>query len=137
METQDQGLHYETHQGQPHLPDHPGIGNNPKCFEHFVPRGFLYKGGGKIFAVLKVDNPKKEPLYKIKGKQQDIYVTGEHYVFDKTNKKWIQVKDYKNAEIQEDFIPEYFSCLITTNRRIKIGDELFWDWEDDDTTCSE
>lgn len=102
-----------------------------------APLGAELKGGGKIFAVLKVDNPKKEPLYKIKGKQQDIYVTGEHYVFDKTNKKWIQVKDYKNAEIQEDFIPEYFSCLITTNRRIKIGDELFWDWEDDDTTCSE
>ena len=99
-----------------------------------VPLGAELQDGSKIFAVLKIDNVKKEPLYKIKGKDQDIYVTGEHFVFDKTNKKWIQVQNYKNAEIQENLIPEYFACLITTNRRIKIGDELFWDWEDDELT---
>ena len=99
-----------------------------------APLGAELKDGGKIFAVLKIDNPKKEPLYKIQGKEQDIYVTGEHFILDKTNNKWIQVKDYKNAEIQKDFIPEYFSCLITTNRRIIIDDEIFWDWEDDELT---
>ena len=96
-----------------------------------VPLGSELIDGGKIFAVLKVDNLKKEPLYKIKGKEQDIYVTGEHFVFDKKTQKWIQVKNYENAEIQHDFILDYFSCLITTNRRIPIDDELFWDWEDD------
>ena len=101
-----------------------------------VPLGSELIDGGKIFAVLKIDNQKKEPLYKIKGKEQDIYVTGEHFVFDKTNKKWIQVKNYGKAQIQPEFIPEYFSCLITTNRRIQIDDELFWDWEDDELTTS-
>ena len=96
-----------------------------------VPLGSELIDGGKIFAVLKVDNLKKEPLYKIKGKEQDIYVTGEHFVFDKKTQKWVQVKNYENAEIQHDFILDYFSCLITTNRRIPIDDELFWDWEDD------
>ena len=96
-----------------------------------VPLGSELIDGGKIFAVLKVDNLKKEPLYKIKGKEQDIYVTGEHFVFDKKPQKWVQVKNYENAEIQHDFILDYFSCLITTNRRIPIDDELFWDWEDD------
>jgi hypothetical protein len=99
-----------------------------------LPLGSELKDGSKVFAVLKIDNPKKEPLYKIKGLEQDIYVTGEHFVFDKTNKKWIQVKKYFKAEIQPDFVPEYFSCLITTNRRIAIDDELFWDWEDDELT---
>ena len=33
-----------------------------------------------------------------------------------------------------NFIIEYFSCLITTNRRIKIDNILFWDWEDDELT---
>ena len=99
-----------------------------------VPLGAELQDGGKIFAVLKIDNLKKEPLYKIKGNNQDIYVTGEHFVFDKTNKKWIQVQYYKNSQIQENNIPEYFSCLITTNRHIKIDDELFWDWEDDELT---
>jgi hypothetical protein len=99
-----------------------------------VPLGGELQDGGKIFAVLKIDNLKKEPLYKIKGEGQDIYVTGEHFVFDKTNKKWIQVQDYEKAQIQENVIQDYFSCLITTNRHIKIDDELFWDWEDDELT---
>ena len=99
-----------------------------------VPLGAELQDEGKIFAVLKIDNLKKEPLYKIKGKNQDIYVTGEHFVFDKTNKKWIKVKYYEKSQIQENMIPEYFSCLITTNRHIKIDDELFWDWEDDELT---
>ena len=95
-----------------------------------APVGGELKNGGKIFAVLKIDNPNKEPLYKIKN----IYVTGEHFVFDKTNNKWIQVKNYKKAKIQTNMILDYFSCLITTNRRIPIDDELFWDWEDDELT---
>lgn len=110
------------------------LANGTHCKIENAPLGAELKGGGKVFAVLKIDNPKKEPLYKIKGEEQDIYVTGEHFIFDKTNNKWIQVKDYINAEIQRDFIPEYFSCLITTNRRITIDNELFWDWEDDELT---
>jgi len=101
-----------------------------------LPLGATLKDGGKVFAVLKIDNPKKEALYKIKGTEQNIYVTGEHFVLDQTNKnnKWIQVKDYIKAELQPDFIPEYFACIITTNRRITIDEEIFWDWEDDELT---
>ena len=108
------------------------LANGTHCKMENAPLGAELKDGGKIFAVLKIDNPKREPLYKIKGREQNIYVTGEHFIFDKTNNKWIQVKDYKNSEIQTEFIPEYFSCLITTNRHIKIDNELFWDWEDDE-----
>jgi hypothetical protein len=110
------------------------LANGKFCKMENAPLGEELHDGGKIFAILKIDNSKKEPLYKIEGKEQDIFVTGEHFVFDKTNNKWIQVKDYKNATIQPDFIPEYFSCLITTNRRIQIDDEVFWDWEDDELT---
>jgi hypothetical protein len=110
------------------------LANGTYCKMENAPLGAELKDGGKIFAVLKIDNPKKEPLYKIKGKEQDIYVTGEHFVFDKTNNKWIKVKDYKYATQQTNFVPEYLSCLITTNRRIKIEDEVFWDWEDDELT---
>jgi hypothetical protein len=99
-----------------------------------APLGAELKGGGKIFAVLKIDNCKKEALYKIKGQTQNIYVTGEHFIFDKDNNKWFQVKDYKYAKIQNDLIIDYFSCLITTNRRINIDNVLFWDWEDDELT---
>jgi hypothetical protein len=108
------------------------LANGEKIKMEQAPLGAELEGGGKIFAVLKIDNSKKEALYKIKGKTQDIYITGEHFVFNRDTNKWVQVKDYKYAEIQNNLIIDYFSCLITTNRRIKIGDELFWDWEDDE-----
>ena len=110
------------------------LANGERVKMEEAPLGAELDGGGKIFAVLKVDNAKKEALYKIKSESQDIYVTGEHFIFD--NNKWIQVKDYKNAEIQNNFIIDYFSCLITTNRRIKIDNILFWDWEDDELTMN-
>lgn len=108
------------------------LANGTYCKMKNAPLGAQLKGGGKIFAVLKIDNAKKEPLYKIMGKEQDIYVTGEHFIFDVIANKWVQVKKYKGAIICPDFIPDYFSCLITTNRRILIDEELFWDWEDDE-----
>jgi hypothetical protein len=99
-----------------------------------LPLGAELSDGAKVFAILKIDNAKREPLYKIEGKHQDIYVTGEHFIFDKSINKWIQIKDYKKATIQPEQILDYFSCLITTNRRITIDDEIFWDWEDDELT---
>ena len=107
------------------------LSNGIKCNMEDAPLGEELIGGGKIFAVLKVDNPKKEPLYKLKGKEQDIYVTGEHFMYNKHDKRWIKVKDYPGAEKQPNFIINYFSCLITTDRRILIDDYTFWDWEDD------
>jgi hypothetical protein len=101
--------------------------------EH-IPLGSMLKDGSKVFAVLKVDNPKKEAVYKISTNNQTIFVTGEHFVFNTTNNKWIQVKAYENAVLVPDFVPEYFSCLITSTRRIEIDGILFWDWEDDELT---
>jgi hypothetical protein len=108
-----------------------------------LPLGAELCDGGKVFAVLKVDNVKKEPLYKIKdinNTKNDtnatniIYVTGDHFILDPTTNKFIKVKDYKDAELQREVYSDWFSCLITTNRRIKIGKHVFWDWEDDELT---
>ena len=97
-----------------------------------IPLGSKLKDESKVFAVLKIDNPKKVPVYKIKTDKQEIFVTGEHFILDTTNTNWIKVKDYKNAELQLDIVPEYFSCLITTSRHIQIDNIFFWDWEDDE-----
>jgi hypothetical protein len=111
------------------------LDNGTICQMENAPLGAKLKGGGNIFAVLKVDNAKKEPLYKIHSTNgTHIFVTGEHYVLNKTNNKWVQVKNYGKAEIQPTFIPDYFSCLITTDGRIRIEEEIFWDWEDDELT---
>jgi hypothetical protein len=101
-----------------------------------LPLGAELADGGKVFAVLKIDNSKKEHLYKIKNNinNEFIYVTGNHYILDPATNKFIKVKDYKGAQIQTDVYSDWFSCLITTNRRIKINKHTFWDWEDDELT---
>jgi hypothetical protein len=99
-----------------------------------VSLGAELEDGGKVFAVLKIDNLRKEPLYKIKNceNNQYIYVTGEHYIYDNQQSKWIKVKNFIDAEIQHEIASDWFSCLITTNHCIKIGNYKFWDWEDDE-----
>jgi hypothetical protein len=103
-----------------------------------LPLGAELEGGGKVFAVLKIDNHKKEPLYRIKDPETKlyIYVTGDHYIHDDVQNKWVKVKDFDHAEKQNDVTTDFFSCLITTNHSIKIGSYLFWDWEDDELNNS-
>ena len=101
-----------------------------------IPLGSELKDGSKVFAVLKIDNSKKEKLYKLTNgtKGSDIYVTGEHLIQDYTSypKVWKQVKDYEEALLQEEVYSDWFSCLITTSGRIVLGERTFWDWEDDE-----
>lgn len=99
-----------------------------------IPLGCELEYGGKVFAILKIDNHKKEPLYRIKNNEtnQYIYVTGEHYVHDDEQLRWVKVKNFENAEAQTEVSSDWFSCLITTSHCIKIGQYLFWDWEDDE-----
>jgi hypothetical protein len=99
-----------------------------------LPLGAELEDGAKVFSVMKIANPNNEALYKINvgvTNEEAIYVTGDHFVLDKEMNTWIQVKNYKNASKQEEIKSDWFSCLITTNRRISIGKQLFWDWEDD------
>ena len=99
-----------------------------------LPLGAELEDGGKIFAVLKIDNSKKDKFYKIKGgvNSEDIYVTGKHFIFDKKQNKFIYVEDYEGAEKQDKVASNWFSCLITTSRQIPIEGHIFWDWEDDE-----
>lgn len=101
-----------------------------------LPLGVELEDGGKVFSVMKLDNPNKDPFYKINNGVNDepIYVTGDHFIYDKDIGKFIKVKDYSNAIIQPDKVADWVSCLITSNQRITIGSHIFWDWEDDELT---
>jgi hypothetical protein len=96
--------------------------------------GDILEDGSVVESTMKIDNKLNPvPLYKIKGSgvnNEDIYVTSSHLVFDKSSDSFIQVKNYSKAEIDNDIECEWFSCLITSNHKIKIGSEIFWDWED-------
>jgi len=82
---------------------------------------------------MQIDNINKEPYYLFPSggiDGTDIYVTGSHTVRDE-NEKYIHVKDHtKSIKQSHAPIPEWFSCLITDDHLIQIGDYVFWDWED-------
>ena len=95
--------------------------------------GDILENGAVVESVLKIDNKReRNPLYVIyKGgvNEENIYVTGSHLVYDKKNNKYVKVENYSEAVLSK-VETEWFSCLITSHHRIKIGNELFWDWED-------
>jgi len=95
--------------------------------------GDVLEDGSIVEAVMRIDNKRNsEQLYVIKKEGvngEDIFVTGSHLVFDREMNKYVRVENYRKAEIVND-CPDWFSCLITSHHRIKIGNELFWDWED-------
>lgn len=98
-----------------------------------VDLGDILQDGSIVQSVMKIDNKNEPvPLYVIKNSGvngEDIFVTGSHLIFDEKSKKFIKVENYSKAS-PTDFQIDWFSCLITSNHKIHIGDEIFWDWED-------
>ena len=95
--------------------------------------GDILENGSIVESTMKIDNKLHPiPLYVIKKsgvENEDIHVTGSHLVFDKETDTFIKVENYTKA-IKCTIETEWFSCLITTDNRIQIGSEKFWDWED-------
>ena len=126
----------------PKGPKKPKIG---KCFDPETPvklkngtiklmkdldLGDILVNGSIIEAVMKIDNKQNTvPLYLIKDEERDIYVTGSHLVLNNKTNKFSKVENYYNAKISDKCV-EWFSCLITSDHKIQIGNEVFWDWED-------
>lgn len=95
--------------------------------------GDVLVGGSVVEAVMKINNrTDPEQLYVLKGRgvgNADIYVTGSHMIYDQTTKKFIKVRKHLSTEFTSNQT-DWFSCLITSDHKIQIGAELFWDWED-------
>jgi hypothetical protein len=107
--------------------------NGENKFMKDIDLGDILENGSVVQSVLKIDNKiETVPLYIIKGSgvnKEDILVTGSHLVFDNKQNNFIKVENYDKAVLSE-IKTEWFSCLITSDHKIKIGDEIFWDWED-------
>lgn len=103
-----------------------------------IPLGAELEDNGKVISVMKIDNISNQPFYKIKDgvNGEFIYVTGSHFIYDKKQNKFVQVKNFAGSKIQYDIKSDWVSCLITTSKHISIGEQLFWDWEDDELTCN-
>ena len=93
--------------------------------------GDILEDGSKVTAVMKIDNDQKEKLYRFDKagvNDENIYVTGSHLINE--NGKYICVKDHPRAILETEKKLKWFSCLITNTHKIKVGREIFWDWED-------
>lgn len=95
--------------------------------------GDILENDSVVYSTMKIDNKNNvEDLYCIKEKGvngADIHVTGSHLIFDDSRKKFVKVSEYNKA-IKSKLKTDWFSCLITSDHKIKIGSEIFWDWED-------
>ncbi len=99
-----------------------------------VDLGDILQDGSIVETVMKIDNKREHvPLYEVTGagvNGENIYVTGSHLVFDNAQNKFICVEKYNKAKIAENISTEWLCCLITSNHKIPIENEVFWDWED-------
>lgn len=98
-----------------------------------VKMGDVLENESVVVATMQIDNSVSQiPFYKIRDESTNmdfIYVTGSHMVHDKENDKFVRVEDYKHAYVTDEK-HNWFSCLITSDHKIQIGETLFWDWED-------
>ncbi len=99
--------------------------------------GDIIENGSIVEGTLRLNNKDKNGMiknrfYKINEEwtNKPIYVTGEHLVLDKTMNRFLRVENYDKAE-KTDVGCEQLVCLITSDHRIVIGNEEFWDWEDE------
>ena len=103
-----------------------------KSMKH-IDLGDILENGSIVESIMKIDNKRDPvPLYVIKGEgvnKENIFVTGSHLVFNDATKQFCKTEDYYKAELS-DKKTDWFSCLITSDHKIQIGDEVFWDWED-------
>jgi hypothetical protein len=93
--------------------------------------GDILEDDSVVYSTMKIKND-NEKIYLLKGQgvnNEDIYVTGSHLVFDIKKQEFILVEKYSKA-ILSNIKLDWFSCLITDTHTIKIGSELFYDWED-------
>jgi len=93
----------------------------------------VLENGSTIRSLMKVRNTKNVKYYKFEKcslDEQDIYVTGGHLVLGDDG-KYIRVENHPNAVLDDSVsVPEWFSCLITNDHTIQIGNKTFWDWEE-------
>ena len=107
--------------------------NGKSVFMKDLELGNVLKNDSVVETVMKINNTYNEPFYKFNNTQDpknDIYVTGTHMI--QYENSFIKVKNHPSAILQPTTCNgKWFSCLITSDHKIPIGNYIFWDWEDD------
>ena len=109
--------------------------NNTQKHIKDIELGDIIVNGSRVEGIMKLHNVDckgkiKNNYYKIESDKQTIYVTGQHLVLDKNIGKYLKVQDYDKSTLTNKS-SEVLICLITSDHRIVIDDQIFWDWEDE------
>lgn len=106
-----------------------------------IPLGSILSNGAIVRSVMAISNKENDTYldniyYVIDGgvNNTKIYVTGCHLVFDVDKRKYVHVKKLPGSRISKRPPDEKLACLITSNHTIPIGDVLFHDWDDNQST---
>ena len=99
-----------------------------------LPLNSVFPNDSRVCAVMKISNLDKngeyvEEMYKVKGANGDIVVSGSHLVYDTSIHQFVHVKDLSSAE-RAEINCDVLYCLITSDHTIQIDDWIFHDWED-------
>jgi hypothetical protein len=94
--------------------------------------GSILENGSKVTSTMKLLKTDQDILYKFNnGNKDNIYVTGSHMIYNNETNKFIKVRDHPDATITNKNC-SYFSCLITDDHIIQLGDRKFYDYDDDE-----
>ena len=88
--------------------------------------GIVLEDNNTVTAKLKLA-VRDEEFYNLNG----VICTGDHNI--KYNNIWIKVKNHKDSNKIEN-ICDYIYCLNTSNKYIKINNEIFGDWDELDNS---
>jgi len=104
-----------------------------------LPLNAILRNGTRVCAVMHISNldnngAQVEKVYKLPYYQtgqpgQNIFVSGSHLVYSYDKKQFVPVHALTEAQETDKVCPT-FTCLITNDHTIPIGDWLFHDWED-------
>tara|TARA_Y100000389_G_C17461002_1_gene521688 strand:+ start:1103 stop:2047 length:945 start_codon:yes stop_codon:yes gene_type:complete len=108
-----------------------------------LPLGAVLKNKTRVISVMRINNLDEnnnpiDSFYKVEGGEKNvpIYVTGSHLIYEPTLKNYVKVKDLRGNKpsVLTDIKSNEFSCLITSDHSIPIGEWLFHDWEDNSSS---
>lgn len=107
-----------------------------------LPLNSTLRNNVRVRAVMNISNLDEngkhiEKLYSIKYNKSTktdtaddtILVSGSHLVYCPESKRFIHVEELRDAVVT-DIKCDNFTCLITSDHTIPIGDWVFHDWED-------
>jgi len=95
--------------------------------------GDILKDGSIVEGVMKLKNTSHAPYYILQHGEKDtnIYVTGSHMIENEATREFIAVENHPEAKKSEK-IDDVVYSLMTSTQRIRIGERVFWDWNDDE-----